>query len=674
VKSLDMEYEKELLERIISSSTECIVAFDSNYRYTLWNLAAETMSGLSQREVLGKSVFDVFPIQEQNGTDQYFRATLQGKTVTAKDRVCVNPRTGQKSFFDIHSSPIHNELGEVVGGIVFTRDVTTHKQTEKTLWESEARLRHIYENSPVMMHSIDEQGNICDVNSRWLEEMGYTHQEVVGRSAAFPMTTEFAELMTASVMPQLRQEGYVRDVPCQYLKKNGTVIDILLSCSATTDPFGKRITLSVTYDVTEHKRTEELLRKSEAQNQALLNAIPDLMIRMKRDGTYLDFRPAKNFTTVSSGDMYGKNLCEVMPKEISQQRLYYMEQALQTGLVQNYEFQLELDGETRFEEARIVASGKDEVLAIIRDITDRKQTEAALQQTKVKLDARVQERTAELRCANEQLQTEIAERKRVEEAILQRSRLVTLDADVGFVLIQSDTLQHILQQCVEALVRHLNAAFARIWTLSPDGNTLELQASAGMYTHIDGPHSRVPVGQFKIGKIAQDRQPHLTNTVVGDPHVNNQEWAIQEGMVAFAGYPLIAGERLVGVVAMFARQALPETDLQAMASVANMIALGIQHNRAEIERLQLLARELLARAEAETARNQIANILESITDGFYALDKDWRFTYLNQHAERLLQRSQAELIGNKIWDEFPAGDRSAILSAISQGRSRAEEC
>ena len=81
-----------------------------------------------------------------------------------------------------------------------------------------------------------------------------------------------------------------------------------------------------------------------------------------------------------------------------------------------------------------------------------------------------------------------------------------------------------------------------------------------MYTHLDGPHSRVPVGKYKIGLIAQERKPHLTNAVVGDPRVSDQEWAQREGMVAFAGYPLVVDDRLVGVMAMFARHAADRGD------------------------------------------------------------------------------------------------------------------
>ena len=176
----------------------------------------------------------------------------------------------------------------------------------------------------------------------------------------------------------------------------------------------------------------------------------------------------------------------------------------------------------------------------------------------------------------------VSQRKHAEEGLRERARLALFNAEVGLALIQSDNLSEILQHCAEAIVRHLDAAFARIWMLSKEEQVLELQASAGIYTHLDGPHSRVPVGKLKIGRIAKERKPHLTNSVIGDASVNDQEWAKREGMVAFAGYPLIVEDRLVGVVGMFARKPLSEATLDALASVANAIALGIERKQAEI--------------------------------------------------------------------------------------------
>ena len=80
------------------------------------------------------------------------------------------------------------------------------------------------------------------------------------------------------------------------------------------------------------------------------------------------------------------------------------------------------------------------------------------------------------------------------EALQEILRTAALSRDVGVALVQDMPLQHSLQQIAQALVHHLDAAFARIWTLNTSIQMLELQASAGLYTHLDGAHSRVPVG------------------------------------------------------------------------------------------------------------------------------------------------------------------------------------
>jgi PAS domain S-box-containing protein len=182
---------------------------------------------------------------------------------------------------------------------------------------------------------------------------------------------------------------------------------------------------------------------------------------------------------------------------------------------------------------------------------------------------------------------DITERRLAQKELEERVRIATMTGEIGLALTRSDTLKEMLQSCVEALVKHLNAAFARIWTFNEKENVLELQVSHGLYTHVDGAHGRVPVGQFKIGLIAEERKPHLTNAVIGDARVGDQEWAAREGMVAFAGYPLIVDEKLTGVMAMFAREPLTEATLQAMSSVVNGIALGIERKRSDEEKTRL---------------------------------------------------------------------------------------
>ncbi len=191
--------------------------------------------------------------------------------------------------------------------------------------------------------------------------------------------------------------------------------------------------------------------------------------------------------------------------------------------------------------------------------------------------------------------TDITERKRAEDslraAMTERARLDAVRAEVGMALARRDSLKGILHACAEAIVHHLDAVFARIWTLTSDGLQLELQASAGIYTRLDGRYSRIPFGRFKIGLIARDRKALVTNDVRHDPRIPDKDWAVAEGMISFAGYPLVVEGRTVGVMGMFSREALGKSTVDTLASIADGIAQGIERKKAE-EKLRQSEKQL----------------------------------------------------------------------------------
>jgi signal transduction histidine kinase len=186
-------------------------------------------------------------------------------------------------------------------------------------------------------------------------------------------------------------------------------------------------------------------------------------------------------------------------------------------------------------------------------------------------------------------------------------RVVALTTAISRALAEGRGVDATLQDCAEALVRHLGAAFARVWLCRPDDDVLELRASAGLYTRLDGSHSRIRVGELKIGRIAAERSPHLTNAVLDDPSVDDKAWARREGMVAFAGYPLLVDGRIVGVMALFAREPLSADVLEALAAVADAVAQYVERARAEAELRR--AHDLLERRVEEGTR-QLATLLE----------------------------------------------------------------
>lgn len=389
-----------------------------------------------------------------------------------------------------------------------------------------------------------QDGYFKRLNPAWTELFGYSEAELMAQPFLNFVHPNDRAATLAEAERLLAGQGNVR-FENRYRAKDGTYR--WLAWTSSLSPEDQCI-YAVARDITESKAAT-------ATQQALLNAIPDMMFRCRADGTFIDYKPAKNLETLLPPDQFlGKTLWETMPPDLADKIFQVQERALVSQTVEIIEYELEMNDGTHFYEARIVACSMDEVISIVRDITDYHRSAKELEW---------------------------------------RSRIAALKSEVGLALAQSPDLEGMLERCTQALVNGLDAAFARIWTLNESENSLELQASSGLYTHIDGAHSRIPVGEYKIGRIAASGQPHLSNDVPHDPQVSDREWARREGMVAFAGYPLMLNENVLGVMALFARHPLTQNVLTALETIANEIAIGIEYKRTAIalkkskEQLQL---------------------------------------------------------------------------------------
>jgi signal transduction histidine kinase len=236
-----------------------------------------------------------------------------------------------------------------------------------------------------------------------------------------------------------------------------------------------------------------------------------------------------------------------------------------------------------------------------------------------------------------------------------RGKLALLVGEVGHALTGRSSLEDMLQHCTDAIVRHLDARAARVWTLDEPQHELVMQASSGAAEQ-DAPE-RVALGRAKIGKIVERGIPHLTNDFANDPRAGNRDWAQREGIVSFAGYPLSVDGSVVGVLAVYSRHPFGADASSTLATIAGSIALGVERKLADDAR-ETAERELRTQAEQLELINEIGKNLTS----------ELELAPLAQRVTNLATRLAHATYGAFFFDHDAATDTFARVAATGTTR------
>ncbi|NEP18525.1 MAG: GAF domain-containing protein [Leptolyngbya sp. SIO4C1] len=140
--------------------------------------------------------------------------------------------------------------------------------------------------------------------------------------------------------------------------------------------------------------------------------------------------------------------------------------------------------------------------------------------------------------------------------------------------------------CVtDGLVEQFHCTFARLWLVNRDRRSLKLVASSGLYTRLDGDFAQVPMGAFKVGKIAQHCIPFLSNCLPEEDWVKDRDWAIANQIYGFAGLPLMVDQQAIGVLAVFSHEPMTPEFLEALQilslSITGALASALNHQRSQ---------------------------------------------------------------------------------------------
>jgi len=233
----------------------------------------------------------------------------------------------------------------------------------------------------------------------------------------------------------------------------------------------------------------------------------------------------------------------------------------------------------------------------------------------------------------------------------EQARLAGFGAEIGLALTQRDSLEAILQRCATAMVRFLKAGLARIWIRNPDENGLQLYASAGPISAVGAQGSQLPKLDLEIGTLAQGK-PILINQLQSNSALLDPIWAKRGGVTAFAAYPLIIEESLVGIMAVFSREALPESILQEMGSVANGIAMCVERKRSA---------EALGASEFK-----YRSVVENIKEVIFQVDEAGLWTFLNPAWTQITGFKVKDTLGTPFADYVHPDDRERHRELFEQ--------
>lgn len=260
--------------------------------------------------------------------------------------------------------PAVNKLQQLLGSLVSVNILQENEEQYRALIEQLADGILIVEA---------ETRRVIDANPALQRLLGYTLAELCTLTI-YDLVAHDKASVDVNVA-RIIHEGMCHFGSRYYRRKDGTLVEVEVNASRINHA-GVQAWCAIVLDTSARKQAEVALRNSEATNRALLNAIPDVMFQISRDGYYLNCNiPRDSNLMLTPCMVIGKHLAEVLPPDIAQQALHANEQAFQTGKMQIIEYQHHIDGAVIDYEARIVVISEDAALVIVRDITERKKIE-----------------------------------------------------------------------------------------------------------------------------------------------------------------------------------------------------------------------------------------------------------------------------------------------------------
>jgi PAS domain S-box-containing protein len=270
---MNMQEHDKYIQEVLDHMLEGCQIIDFDWRYLYLNDVVIKHARQARGELLGRRMMEVYPGIDQTPLFDSLKECMQSRTSKKLLNEFVYP-DGSLAWFELTIKPVNEGL------LITSLDITDYPnaqervrklntELEQRVQERTAELSDLYNHAPCGYHSLDGDGLFVRINDTELGWLGYSREEIIGK-------LKFADLLTpASVQsfsenfPTFKARGWIRDLEFDMVRKDGSILPVLLSATAITDQQGRYlVSRSMITDLTDRKRAEQAIRKSQAQLEA----------------------------------------------------------------------------------------------------------------------------------------------------------------------------------------------------------------------------------------------------------------------------------------------------------------------------------------------------------------------------------------------------------------------
>jgi PAS domain S-box-containing protein len=374
-----LQAEKNKLQSLIDSMEDTITIQDTEFNIIYQNEPSMIASG---GDHVGEKCYWAYEGQESICEEcPVEKAFKDGKSHTTERRTAIS---GEVAFWENTANPIRDAAGRVVSCLELARNITERKKQEQALADEATRRRLLVDQSLDGIAVLDVDAKVVEANQRFAEMLGYTLEEV-RELHTWDWDKKFPPEKILEMGRNVDEKGF--HLETQHTRKDGSIIDVDISINAAMFG-GQKLIFCVGRDVTERKRAEEALKDSEQSYRELADSITEVFFAMDEHLRYTYWNKASEILTgVRAEDALGKSLLEVFPDTPGTRRAEKVyRDVLRTQQSQTFVNEFNIDGRHYTFEISAYPS-RDGISVFVRDITERKQTEEALQQSEEKYRA-----------------------------------------------------------------------------------------------------------------------------------------------------------------------------------------------------------------------------------------------------------------------------------------------